>query len=134
MGELPPKIGAHFPVFVPAVDADGNETPGIRPVELAAPLATFLGWNPRHPEQGAPGDLMSMMGSTLPFARTRAERERRGDGRPSIEERYASRDAYLAAARRAAEALVAARHALAEDVEAMVVRAGGLWDLLERGL
>ena len=132
--ELPPKVGAHFPVFVPAVDADGNETPGIRPVELAVPLATFLGWNPRHPEQGAPGDLMSMMGSTLPFARTRAERERRGDPRPSIEERYASREAYLAAARGAAESLVALRHALAEDVDAMVARAGELWDLIERGL
>ncbi|HTO11638.1 MAG TPA: alpha/beta hydrolase domain-containing protein, partial [Candidatus Binatia bacterium] len=99
-----------------------------RPVELAAPLATFTGWNPRHPEQGAPGDLMQMMGSTLVFARDRAERERRGDPRPSIAERYASREAYLAAVRTAATALVAARHALAEDVEAMVERAGRRWD------
>jgi hypothetical protein len=29
---------------------------------------------------------------------------------------------------------VAARHALAEDVEAMVERAGRGWDLLDRGL
>jgi hypothetical protein len=132
--ELPPKVGAQFHAVVPAVDADGNETPGIRPVELAAPLATFLGWNPRHPEQGAPGDLMAMMGSTLPFARTRAERERRGDRRASIDERYGSRAAYLAAVRAAAEALVAARHALGEDIDPMVTRAGELWDLLERGL
>jgi hypothetical protein len=134
MSELPPKVGAPFPAFVPSVDADGNEVAGIRPVELAVPLATFLGWNPRHPEQGAPGDLMSMMGSTLPFSRTRAERERRGDPRPALEERYGSRAAYLAAVRIAAEALVAARHALAEDVDAMVARAGDLWDVLERGL
>jgi len=107
---------------------------GVRPVELAAPLATFTGWNPRHPEQGAPGDLMQMMGSTLPFARTPAERERTGDPRPAIAERYASRAAYLDAVRAAAEALVAARHALAEDVPAMVERAGRLWDLIERGL
>jgi hypothetical protein len=132
--ELPPKVGAQFPVHVPAVDADGNEVAGIRPVELAVPLATFAGWNPRHPEQGAPGDLMAMMGSTLPLARTRAARERSGDPRPSIEERYGSRAAYLAAVRTAAEALVGARHALAEDVDAMVARAGELWDLLERGL
>jgi alpha/beta hydrolase family protein len=132
--ELPPKIGAQYPSYVAAVDADGNETVGIRPVELAAPLATFTGWNPRHPEQGAPGDLMQMMGSTLPFPRTPAERERRGDPRASIQERYGSRSEYLAAVRAAASALVAARHALAEDVEAMVERAGQRWDLIEDGL
>jgi hypothetical protein len=132
--EQPPKVGAQFTCYVSAVDADGNEVAGIRPVELAVPLATFTGWNPRHPEQGAPGDLMAMMGSTLPLARTRAEREQRGDRRASVQERYASREAYLAAVRAAAGALVAARHALAEDVDAMVARAGELWDLLERGL
>ena len=73
--ELPPKIGAPFVTFVPSVDDDGNDIPGIRAVELGAPLATFTGWNPRHPEQGVPGDLMSMIGSTLPFAVTRAARE-----------------------------------------------------------
>jgi hypothetical protein len=132
--ELPPKVGAQYPSFVPAVDADGNETVGIRPVELTVPLATFTGWNPRHPEQGAPGDLMQMMGSTLAFPRTRAEREQRLDPRAAIEERYGSRADYLAAVRVAAEAMVAARHALAEDVEAMVERAGHRWDLLDRGL
>jgi hypothetical protein len=132
--ELPPKVGAQFPTYVSAVDADGNEMAGIRPVELAVPLATFTGWNPRHPEQGAPGDLMAMMGSTLPLARTRAERERGGDARASIEERYGSRAAYLTVVRTAAEALVAAHQALAEDVDAMVARAGELWDVLERGL
>ena len=59
--------GAPYRSYVSAIDADGNEVAGIRPPELAAPLATFTGWNPRHPDQGAPGDLMSMMGSTLPF-------------------------------------------------------------------
>ncbi len=130
--ELPPKVGGQFPSYVCAVDADGNEVAGIRPVELRAPLATVTGWNPRHPAQGAPGDLMQMMGSTLPFPRTRQARERAGDPRLAIAERYASREAYLAAVRAAAEALVAARHALAEDVEAMVERGGRLWDWLTR--
>src|SRR5262249_55058988 len=99
--ELPPKVGAQFPSFVSAVDVDGNEVAGIRPVEVAAPLATLTGWNPRHPEQGAPGDLMQMMGSTLRFPRTREEREQRGDPRPSIMERYGSRAAHLAPVRAA---------------------------------
>ena len=131
--ELPPKIGAQFPSYVSAVDSDGNDVAGLRPVELAAPLATFTGWNPRHPEQGGAGDLMQMMGSTLVFARTREERERRGDPRPSIAERYASREAYLAAVRAAAVALASARHALAEDVVAMVERAGRRWDWVMAG-
>ena len=127
---LPPKLGAPFVTLVSAVDADGNERAGIRPPELRVPLATFTGWNPRHPEQGAPGDLMAMMGSTLPFACTRAERIRSGDPRPSIEERYAGRADYLTRVRREAEAMVAARQLLAEDVGAVVERAGALWDFV----
>jgi hypothetical protein len=130
--ELPPKTGAPFGSFVPSIDEDGNDVPGIRAIELAVPLATFTGWNPRHPDQGAPGDLMSMMGSTLPFAATKAAREASGDPRPSIAERYASRAGYLARVREAAARLVAQRHMLAEDVEAVVERAGRLWDFIAR--
>jgi hypothetical protein len=131
---LPPKIGAPFATVVSAVDADGNEVAGIRPVELAVPIGTFTGWNPRHPDQGAPGDIMSMKGSTLPFARTAEERARRGDPRPSIAERYASREDYLGKVRAAAEALVQKRHMLAEDVDAVVARAATQWDLFQAGL
>ena len=134
VSEMPPKIGAHYPSYVAAVDPDGNETAGIRPVEVRAPLATFTGWNPRHPEQGAPGDLMAMMGSTLAFPRTSREQQARRDPRAAIETRYATRADYLAAVRAAAEALVAARHALAEDVDAMIDRAGQRWDAIMRGL
>src|SRR5581483_1109650 len=132
--EWPPKSGAPYVTFVSAVDGDGNEIAGVRPVELAVPLATYTGWNPRHPDQGAPGDLMAMMGATLPFPRTAEERAQRGDPRAAVAERYASRAAYLERVRAAADALVAARWMLAEDVDAVVARAGRLWDLLERGL
>jgi hypothetical protein len=128
---LPPKVGAPYVTFVSAIDADGNETSGVRPWELRVPLATLTGWNLRHPDQGAPGDLMSMMGSTLAFPRTVADRLRAGDPRPSIEERYGGRDDYLDRVRRAAQALVGERHLLAEDVEAAVERAGRLWDFLQ---
>ena len=127
---LPPKQGAPFVTFVCAVDGDGNERAGLRPPELRVPLATFTGWNPRHPEQGAPGDIMAMMGSTLAFARTAADRARTGDPRLSIEERYASREAYLARVRRDADAMVGTRQLLAEDVDAVVERAGALWDFV----
>jgi len=130
LATLPPKLGAPFVTFVSAVDGDGNERAGIRPPELRVPLATFMGWNPRHPEQGAPGDIMAMMGSTLAFARTAAERARTGDPRLSIEERYAGREAYLARVRQDAGAMVAARQLLAEDVDAVVERAAALWDFV----
>ena len=131
---LPPKVGAPYVTHVAAVDGDGNERAGIQPLELLAPLATFTGWNLRHPSQGAPGDLMSMMGSTFPFARTAAEREQTGDPRPSLGERYGSRAAYLDRVAAAAGEAVARRHLLAEDIPAVVSRAGALWDLIHAGL
>jgi Alpha/beta hydrolase domain len=126
----PAKAGAQYPAYVSAIDDDGNEVAGIIPVESAAPLATFTGWNPRHPDQGAADDLMQMRGSTLVFAPTRAAREASGDPRLSSAERYASRAAYLAAVRTAAQTLVAARHVLAEDIDAIIDRAGLRWDFL----
>ena len=113
------------------VDREHEVVLACRTAEQAKTIAD-TGWNPRHPEQGAPGDLMSMMGSTLPFALTRSAREASGDPRASIEERYASRAAYLARAREAAMRLVAERHMLAEDVDAVVERAGRLWDFIVR--
>ena len=127
----PAKAGAAYRTFVSTVDADGNEAAGIRPAELAVPLATYCGWNPRHPDTGAPGDLMQMMGSTLPFCATRAARERSGDPRPAIEERYASKEAFLARVRDAAMTAASQRHMLAEDADAIVERAARLWDYVQ---
>jgi hypothetical protein len=124
----PPRAGEPYRTYVSAVDADGNEVAGLRSPELAAPLATFAGWNTRHPETGAAGDLMSMNGSTLRFALTREERERTGDSRRSIAERYPSRGAYLEEVRRTTRELIEKRHVLAEDLEAIVERAGKRWD------
>jgi hypothetical protein len=70
-----------------------------------------------------------MQGITHFFARTRAEREASDDPRPSLEERYPSRDAYLAQVRAAAEALVEQRYVLAEDVDVLVNEAGERYDL-----
>ena len=124
----PPKSGEPYKTYVSAVDRDGNDVGGIRPPELETPLATLTGWNTRHPETGGAGDLMSMNGSTLPFALTRADRERTGDPRLSIAERYASKVAYLERVREATRKLIAERYALAEDLEAVLDRAGRLWD------
>src|SRR5207249_1885103 len=61
-------------------------------------------------------------------ARPCRAREASGDPRPSIEERYRSRDGYLERVRRAAAALVAQRFMLEEDIELTVALAARAWD------
>ncbi len=113
-----------YPVRVPSVDADGNELAGVRIPEVAAPLATYLGWNLRKDS-----DVMAgIVGSAIPFAVTEQARTERADPRPSIKARYPARQAYLAAVRAAAEELVAQRLLLAEDVERCVALARKRWD------
>ena len=111
-----------------AVDDDGNEVGGIRLPELTVPLATHTGWNLRHPDIGGDGQRLVFAGATLPFARTRREREATGDPRPSIAERYHSRDDYCARTRAAAVDLARAGYLLEEDVALSVEIAGHLWD------
>ena len=119
----PPAIGKAFVSRVPAVDDAGNDRAGIRLPEIAVPLATHTGWNYRDPSIGAPGRLASEIGSYLPLPRTRAERERTKDSRPSIAERYAGREDYLARISLAAVALVKEGFLLAEDVPGVIERA-----------
>ena len=113
-----------YAVLVPSVDADGNESAGVRVPEVAAPLATYLGWNLRRDSEVMAG----IVGSTLPFAETEEARAAEGDPRPSIASRYPSKEAYLEAVRAAAAALVKERLFLAEDVERCVAAAGKRWD------
>ena len=69
---------------------------------------------------------------TVPFAATRQEREARGDPRPSIEERYPSRNAYLEQVRQAAQRLVEDGYLLAEDLELVVDQAAERFDNFAR--
>lgn len=128
--EEPPKVGKAFPIMVPQVDADGNEVAGVRMPELAVPLATYTGWNLFNEKSGPTGVLSSMQGSYIPLPRTRAERERSADPRPSLEERYRDKDQYLSLVSKAAQALVEQRLLLAEDVPSIVANAGRHWDYL----
>ena len=112
----PPEVGKPFVVSVPAVDADGNVRAGIRLPDIAVPLATHAGWNYRDSSIGAPDRLAGEIGSYIPFARTKADRERADDPRLSIEERYRNRDEYVGKFAAAALDLVERGYLLAEDV------------------
>jgi hypothetical protein len=130
----PAEVGEAYPSYVAAVDADGNEVVGIRVPDVSVPVATHTGWVPRDPSTGGAGQLLDMMGTTLPFPRTPAERQARGDPRRSITERYRDRDDYVAKARAAAEALAAERYILAEDIDLAVDLAVQRYDALAPAL
>jgi hypothetical protein len=124
----PPKVGAAFTVLVPQSDADGNDLGGVRLPELEVPLATYTGWNLRDPSIGAPDQRESFLGSFIPLPRTQQERERSGDPRPSVAERYASRDQYIEKFTVVAVRLIHQRFLLQEDLPAIVARGGREWD------
>ncbi len=127
----PPKVGKPFPQLVSKVGAeDGNEVAGVRSVDLRAPLATYSGWNLRSGDVGAPDRLADMIGSFIPYAKTKAEREKSRDPRPSIEERYRSREDYLAKVKTAAADLARQRFLREADIPRVVEAAGARWDLV----
>jgi hypothetical protein len=123
----PPEVNGSYPILVPQVDRDGNEIAGVKMPEIAVPLATYTGWNLFNPESGPSNLLSSMQGSYIPLPRTRADRERTKDPRASIEERYRSRDQYLALVSAAAKELVQQGYMLEEDVATIVERADAHW-------
>jgi hypothetical protein len=126
----PPRVGAPFPVLLPQVDADGNELAGLRSPELAVPLATYTGWQLYKPELGRDDELVSLQGSFAPFPLDAAERERTGDPRRSILERYPDRARYLALVEQAAERLVTGGYLRAEDLSHIERAAAERWRVL----
>lgn len=113
---VPAVPGAAFRTLVPAPDPDGNDRGGVRLPDVAVPLATFTGWNPRAAEAGAEGQLARFNGSYFPFAATSDQRQSAGDSRPSILERYPTFEAYLGKVAESALGLERRRFLLDEDV------------------
>jgi Alpha/beta hydrolase domain len=123
----PPKVGEPFPVLVPQVDTDGNERDGVRLPEITVPLATYASWNLRDPSIGAPDQRISFEGSYIAFAKSAAERQKNGDPRRSIEERYSGHDDYMTRYTRALDDLVKQRWILPEDHDQVVERGEKEW-------
>jgi hypothetical protein len=126
----PGTVGKPFATLVPQVDADGNEIAGIRTPMIQAPLGTYTGWNLRSNQIGAPNEMFSMVGSFIPFARTRAERVRNNDPRLSIEERYRDKSGYMERVAAAIQSLQAAGLLLERDAARFTFRCGAAWDWL----
>lgn len=114
--------GPAYPVLVVAKDSDGNNIAGIRHPLLEVPLGTHAGWNLRR-RGFAENALHQLDGSYIPFALNRAERERSGDQRRSLEERYASVEEWETQLSRSAERLVRDRFLLREDADRLLEQA-----------
>lgn len=116
------------------LDENCNELAGIRLPDLTVPVATYTGWNLRHPEIGNPdiyiGVTGGLAGGTIRFPATREERIATGDPRLSIEERYPSRQEYLRLVREAAQSLVNQGYMLAEDVDGVEQQAAQRYEYL----
>jgi Alpha/beta hydrolase domain len=110
----PPVAGEAYALLLPAVDADGNDIDGLRNTNMAAPLGTYTGWNPR--KAGfSEGDSCDLTGGYIPFAKTKAARLAAGDPRPSLEERYPTHADYVAKVTAQANLLVQQRLLLPQD-------------------
>ena len=119
---IQPAGKPHWPTYLPAIDADGNDLPGIRLPAVAVPSGTYLGWNLRKPGYGD-GDICLLSGTYLPFARDTASRG--GDSRASLAERYRLASDREAKVRTTAAQLQAERFLLPEDAGKLVAAEAG---------
>jgi Alpha/beta hydrolase domain len=119
----PREVGnGGYTILVPKVDADGNDLAGIRLPAVRVPTGTYTGWN-LQPRSLALDELSGLLGSYIPFAKTKADRRKTGDPRLSIEERYKDHSDYVQQLSRAARRLADARFLLPEDAERMIYEA-----------
>ena len=124
LGVHPPRPSANgaYAILVPKVDKDGNDVAGIRLPAIQVPVGTYTGWNLR-PRGLAEDELSGLLGSYIPFAKTRSQRKQLGDPRGSIEERYKDRADYVRQVSRAARFLVEQRYLLPDDAERIIKEA-----------
>lgn len=120
--------GAELPLLVPQVDADGNDLAGIRLPDVAVPLGTATGWVFRPAALGSPHELVFLRGAWIPFATTKARREAMHDPRPAIEERYDSKETYLAKVKDVLQKLIRERFLTDDDLAPQLQQASARWD------
>ncbi|HEX4169144.1 MAG TPA: alpha/beta hydrolase domain-containing protein, partial [Bryobacteraceae bacterium] len=127
----PPNVGDAFPTFVPQVDGSGNDEGGIEMPEIAVPLASYTGWNLRNPVIGAPGDLLSFLGSWIPFPVNEVEQKRREDPRVPVDQRYPNEQDYLNRIDQAGRELLRRGFLLQDDLPALHHRASQEWEFYQ---
>jgi hypothetical protein len=120
----PPEVKGKYVVLVSKSGADGNDLGTLLPAEVAVPVATYTGWNLRRKDVGADGMLASLLGSYLPFAKTKEERMQAGDPRMSLQERYGSFENYRKEFAENCNKMVRERYLLQEDATRLLGERG----------
>ena len=114
---FPALEGAAYARLVAAVDDTLNEAAGVRLPDIAVPIGCHTGWNPRHPQNGAP---------TLPAIFV-------GFSRFASAAQLPRREDYEQRVRVWTKGLVAAAYLLAEDEERVVANAMARYDVAAAG-
>ena len=127
------KEGVFYPALVAAVDDDGNERAGIKLPDIAVPVASHTGWNPRDPENGSSDQIVLMSGLSLMFAVDAAGQAAGNDGRRPLSARYRNRADYAAQAETVAAQLIADGYLLAADLQIVVAAALERYDAVCNG-
>ncbi|QDV51191.1 alpha/beta hydrolase domain-containing protein [Gimesia fumaroli] len=91
----PPIPRGDYRVLVPRSGPDGNDLGCLSAPEVAVPVATYTSWRLRNENGPAANQLYSLSGSYIPFPITKADREKNGDSRQSVETCYGTIDNYL---------------------------------------
>lgn len=111
----PPTRGEPFVALVPKTNEYGNDLGGLRLPELHAPVGTYTGWN--YPKQAAHSEAIAFIGTFAPMSKS------------ALETMYLSPSRYTEQYRNAAESLISQRYLLPRDFDALMARAGKLWEL-----
>jgi Alpha/beta hydrolase domain len=116
----PRQIGnGAYAILVPKVDGDGNDLAGIRLPAVQVPIGTYTGWN-LQPRRLAEDELSGLLGSFIPFAKTKAARNKLRDPRLSLQERYKNHNDYVKKVSHAARLLIDQRYLLPDDAGRMI--------------
>jgi hypothetical protein len=100
--------------------------------DIAVPLGTATGWVFRPAAMGSPHDFYLLRGAWVPFATTKAKRIATNDPRSSLEERYASKDEYLAKVKPVLQKLINQHFLQPTDLEPQLKQAGARYDWVMR--
>lgn len=129
---IPPTHGEKYSSIVSDVDEDGNEIAGIRHPDVQVPLATSTPWNLRHPDVGAPYQIIGLTGgprgATVPLPKEKKD----DDSRLSISERYSSKEDYLEKISNYSKKLIKQRFLLDFDLENILSRSEERWDYFNK--
>jgi hypothetical protein len=112
----PPRAMGFYNTLVPAVDINNNDL-GASTILLptaAVPIATFLSWNLRAENIGAPKALARLVGGYLPLPITEVLADQKGDPRGSISDMYQSFEDYFSQYEAATDDLIGQRFLLPE--------------------